>query len=159
MKLTVTGIHKNEWGFLITVDVSNVSKRPLFLPQSSSWPLFRQLPRIISLDVEQWSDAKTNLSPIGTKLLVVYPDARYYSLGPCRDAEGIGRWIRLDPGNTSPIRSRRSIHPRPKEILFAPCVSRISPTNCAGLCRAFRRRTSALAKPSSQKPISQSPNI
>jgi hypothetical protein len=70
----------------------------LFLPQSSDWPNFKDRPRIYSLDVEQWSDGKTNLSPVGQKLQSVNPRVGFLSLGPCRDAVNNEGWIRLSPG-------------------------------------------------------------
>ena len=98
LSMRIARIDSNASGFLITVDVSNRSQRSLFLPQSSDWPIFEYRPRINSLDVEQWFDGKTNLSPIGKKLQSINPRVGFLSVGPCRDAVTHEGWIRLSPG-------------------------------------------------------------
>lgn len=63
LAISVTKIDRNEHGFLISVEITNLSERTLFLPQASGWLPFRYRPRVNSLDIEQWSDGKTNLPP------------------------------------------------------------------------------------------------
>jgi hypothetical protein len=94
LSISVTHIDSIEHGFQITVKIANLSRHPLFLPQSSDWPNFKDRSQIYSLDLEQWSDGKTNLSPIGKKL----PRVGFLSVAPCRDAVGAEGWIRLAPG-------------------------------------------------------------
>jgi hypothetical protein len=98
LAITVTHIDSDQHGFLITVEIANRSKKTLFLPQVSDWPDFKYLPRIYSLDVEQWVDSKTDLSPIGRRLQSVNPRFGFLSVGGCRDAVMNQGWIRLSPG-------------------------------------------------------------
>lgn len=64
----VTDVQRKAHGFLVKVKIANTSKRVLFLPQSPSWPQFPYRPQVLSLNVEQWSDGKTNLLPLGRSL-------------------------------------------------------------------------------------------
>jgi len=98
LAISVTHIDSDNHGFLITVEIANRSQQPLFLPQSSDWPAFKYLPRIYSLDVEQWVDSKTDLSPIGRRLQSVDPRFGFLSVGGCRDSVVNQGWIRLSPG-------------------------------------------------------------
>jgi hypothetical protein len=98
LAISVTHIESDKYGFLITVEITNRSRRPLFLPQSSAWPVSKEGPRIYSLDVEQWVDSKTSLSPIGQKLQSVDPRFGFLSVGGCKDAVENDGWIRLPPG-------------------------------------------------------------
>jgi len=98
LAISVTRVDSEKDGFLITVEITNRSRQSLFLPQSSVWPLFKDLPRIYSLDVEQWVDSKTDLSPIGRKLQSDAPRFGFESVGGCRDSVENQGWIRLSPG-------------------------------------------------------------
>lgn len=95
--LSVSHIDRNEYGFLISVDIVNRSNRTLFLPQATGWPEFKYRPQVGSLEVRQWSDGKTNLSPIGVKLAAIPPGYGDFSIGPCRDVVADNKWIRLAP--------------------------------------------------------------
>jgi len=98
LAISVTRIDRDKHGFLITVEIANRSQQTLFLPQSSDWPDFKYLPRIYSVDVEQWVDSKTDLSPIGRKLQATAPRFGFQSVGGCRDAVVNEGWIRLSRG-------------------------------------------------------------
>lgn len=99
LAISVTHIERNEYGFLISVYIVNRSERTLFLRQATGWPEFKHRPQIDSLYVQQWSDGKTNLSPIGLKLSSIPPGYGYFSIGPCMDVVSDDNWIRLAPGN------------------------------------------------------------
>jgi hypothetical protein len=94
VSVTVTHIDRNEFGFLISVDIANLSEQTLFLPQASEWLTYKYGPRVNSLNVEQWSDGKTNLPP--KEQMWPVSRAGYYSVGPCRDVGSSG-WVRLSP--------------------------------------------------------------
>jgi hypothetical protein len=99
LAISVTHIDRNENGFLISVDIMNRSNHSFYLRQAAGWPVFKYRPQFDSLDVQQWSDGKTNLSPIGLKLRSISPGYGYFSIGPCRDVVSDDNWIRLAPGN------------------------------------------------------------
>lgn len=99
MTINVTHVERNRQGFLITVDLVNESGRTLFLPEAPEWRADSPgSPRIQSLDVEQWSDGKTNLLAAGRSLSgSLPPRPGYFSVGPCRDLPFDGHWISLAP--------------------------------------------------------------
>jgi hypothetical protein len=100
LAIAVTNIERNEFGYLISVEITNRSARVLFLPQSSGWHLpFRYRPRIYTLGIGQWSDGQTNLSPIGKQLSAsMPPGSGYFSVGPCTDSASEDGWVKLEPG-------------------------------------------------------------
>lgn len=97
----VRHMERNRFGFLITVEITNTSDRKLFLPQAPDWRPNAELdPRVQSLNVEQWSDGKTNLLSSGRSLSSsLPPKAGYFSVGPCRDLPFDGHWISLNSGD------------------------------------------------------------
>jgi hypothetical protein len=101
MTVDVTDVQHGAHGFLVKVKIANTSKRVLFLPQSPGWPQFQYRPQVLSLNVEQWSDGKTNLLPLGRSLSSSLPhQPGYFSVGPCRDVPFEGHWIPVAPGTT-----------------------------------------------------------
>ena len=101
LTVNVTDVQREAHGFRVKVKIVNTSRRVLFLPQSPSWPQYPYRPQVLSLEVEQLSDGKTNLLPQGRSLSSSLPhQPGYFSIGPCRDVPFNGHWIRLDPGRT-----------------------------------------------------------
>jgi hypothetical protein len=100
LTVAVSRVERNRYGYLITVEIVNASDHRLFLPQAPGWRPNSELdPRVQSLDVEQWSDGKTNLLPAGRSLSSSLPQkAGYFSVGPCRDIPFDEHWIPLNPG-------------------------------------------------------------
>lgn len=125
LAISVSHIDSNKYGFLITVEITNRSRRPLFLPQSSDWPVFKYRPKTYSLNVEQWSDGKTNLSTIGQKLQSVNPRFGFLSVGPCRDAVENHGWIRLSPGGHIPDQIQ-AVEPSSVDYGNSACPLRIA---------------------------------
>lgn len=101
LTVTVTHVERNRFGVLITVKIANTSDHRLFLPQAPGWGTYNNLdPRVLTLGVQQWSDGKTNLLAAGRSLSSsLPPEARYFSVGPCRDLPFDDHWIRLEPGD------------------------------------------------------------
>jgi hypothetical protein len=98
LRIDVTHIEQNASGFLITVEITNVTKRTMFLPQSPGWPTYAYRPEILSLAVQQWTDGKTNLLVRGRSLSSSLPSGPgYFSVGPCNDIGFNGHWIELAP--------------------------------------------------------------
>jgi hypothetical protein len=97
--VSVTHTERNQYGILINVEIVNASERKLFLPQEQVWhPNIGLYFRVASLEVEQWSDGKTNLLPEGSTLTTLQKTG-YFSVGTCNDAPFEGRWIQLNPGD------------------------------------------------------------
>jgi hypothetical protein len=100
LAISVSHIDRNRFGVLVTIEIANTSDHKLFLPQAPGWrPNSKLEPRVQSLDIEQWSDGKTNLLPSGRSLSSSLPHkAGYFSVGPCRDIPFDEHWISLNPG-------------------------------------------------------------
>ncbi len=100
LTIDVTHVERNRYGYLITIEIINVSESKLYLPQAPGWqPNSDRGPRVQTLDVEQWSDGKTNLLPAGRSLSSsLPPKAGYFSVAICRDVPFDEDWIPLNPG-------------------------------------------------------------
>jgi hypothetical protein len=100
LTISVSQVERSRYGYLITVEIINASGHKLYLPQAPGWRLNSDInPRVQSLDIEQWSDGKTNLLPAGRSLSSsLPPKAGYFSVGPCRDIPFDEHWIPLNPG-------------------------------------------------------------
>jgi len=97
----VTAIRHEAHEDVLEISVENTSHHALYLAQSPAWPHWHYRPRLLTLDVDQWSDGKTNLLPKGRSLSSSRPpQAGYFSVGPCRDVPFDNHWIRLAPGQT-----------------------------------------------------------
>ena len=101
LTVIVRHMERNRFGFLHTVEIVNTSGRDLVLPQAPDWrPNAEFDPRVQSLNVEQWSDGKTNLLSSGRSVSSsLPPKVGYFSVGPCRDLPFDGHWISLNSGD------------------------------------------------------------
>jgi hypothetical protein len=101
IEVKVTSTEQTKYGYLLTVGITNNSTRTLYFPQSSYWSSDRSdPPQINSLDIQQWSDGKTNILP-GRRFEGTGPmDEGFFSVGPCRDTPRTGEWIVLESGKS-----------------------------------------------------------
>jgi hypothetical protein len=102
VEIKVGHIEKTRYGYLLNVEITNDGAKPLYFPQSSYWDAnHSDPPKINSLGIEQWSDGKTNILP-GRRTIDSNGEMKpgFFSIGPCHDDPGSGRWIMLEPGKT-----------------------------------------------------------
>jgi hypothetical protein len=99
MRVTVVSVEHRPFGSVIRFEIRNAGNHSLYFPQSPYWQPGSTEPAIQSLDIEQWSDGKTNMLEKGRSLsapLAVKPG--FYSVGPCHDVPWDHKWVVLEAG-------------------------------------------------------------
>jgi hypothetical protein len=99
MRVTFVSVEHRPFGSVIRFEIRNAGNRSLYFPQSPYWQPGSTEPAIQSLDIEQWSDGKTNMLERGRSLsasLAVKPG--FYSVGPCHDVPWDHKWVVLKAG-------------------------------------------------------------
>jgi hypothetical protein len=102
IEIKVTHTEQTKYGYLLIVEIINNSAKTLYFPQSSYWIAnHSNPPQINSLGVQQWSDGKTNILPGGRTIdLTGQMEPGFFSVGPCHDDPGTGKWIVLQSGKS-----------------------------------------------------------
>jgi hypothetical protein len=99
MRVTISSVEHRTFGSVIRFEIRNTGNHPLFFPQSPYWQPGSNEPAIQSLDIEQWSDGKTNMLDRCRSLSAsVHVKPGFYSVGPCHDLPWNHKWIVLPAG-------------------------------------------------------------